>query len=350
MKRILFFIGSIVCVFAFCRNVNAETYQADELVKGQKLEAGDVIEYGSGVINGQSYGHCRIPHVEENLPYTVTNDMYICHTPSIAYIEEPTGRNYFFELYGFNYYIDFPEQIRVNQGNTTTIVVNVQYATPPYTFNWNFSDVNGNLARSITTDNNSIEVEYGKYISAGCEVIDANGERAFSYCDITNISKEDPLVENIKEEKSPEEHIKTKEQIELEKKNKDTLPTGTIQGIGDKKEFNFKALNPEERNVNNQIVYADFNARKLGYKSEILISKDIYAPYGQTKDTKWKTKTIRWKNTGAKYGDIIYVVWYCQEAKEIQFIKANVLFDGTVEFIIPKSGDVSTISIVKLSK
>lgn len=250
------------------------------------------------------------------------------------------------------YFTNQPKDMDVEYGEELTLSVSVDGRKKPERYRWYNADTNEEIQDSesnvLTLSNVTSEMDV--YCIA-------------YYCDSFYHPNTHRMTQNtvsrtahigIKErtQKDDDENAssKTPEEIEAEKKTKDTLPAGTIQGIGGKKDFNFKALNPETRDVNNQTVYAEYYANKMGYKSEMLISKDIYAPYGQTKDTKWSVKTISWKNTGAGYGDIIYVVWYCQEAKEMQFIKADVLSDGTVVFTIPKSGDVSTVSIVKLSK
>lgn len=127
-----------------------------------------------------------------------------------------------------------------------------------------------------------------------------------------------------------------------------TLPSWTVKGTNDKILYDYKALDSSLQSINNQTVFADFCAKKAGLKSTILITKDIYAPIGYGKIL--NTKSISWRNTGAKFGDIIYVVWYSQELHDMQFLPAVVSLDGTVVFTLPQAVDVSTISIVKITK
>ena len=374
MKKIIG--GLVVLLTCICLNTTitkATTYQADELVKGQKFEVGDIIELGSGIYKGRPYFSI---YAQENYRHNyntfATSDTGMIPTTTRITFREPMyvsnngissaranqldGSYYdFLQIHVCKVYIEIPENIS-SKGEDIEIIANCEGGTPPYNYHWYLYGIDNGFEQ-IDTTNNKISLEYGKYkevrVSAedSSETYDDGFYPGYSnYCKINNIVEEKPIEEDKSEEKPHNEPTKTPEQIESERKNKDTLPTGTIQGIGGKKDFNFKALNPVQRDVNNQQIFADYYAKQLGFKSELLISKAIYAPYGQTKESKWQSRTISWKNTGAKFGDLIYVVWYCQEAHEMQFIQANVLPDGTVVFTIPKSGDVSTISIVKLNK
>lgn len=153
------------------------------------------------------------------------------------------------------------------------------------------------------------------------------------------------------DKKTHSKATKTHERLMEDKKyesTESTLPSWTVKGTNGKILYDYKALDSSLQSINNQTVFADFCTKKAGLKSTILITKDIYAPIGYGKIL--NTKSISWRNTGAKFGDIIYVVWYSQELHDMQFLPAVVSLDGTVIFTLPQAVDVSTISIVKITK
>lgn len=373
MKKINILIGiSVFCFSILFMNdiVHADTINANDLNLYDLLHENDVIEFGSGNYKGYSYNSYEIwdvgvggDHTVKTsfgeTSYTVIGDCYVDRICVKSF--EPN--RLLIELCEY-VPIEEPRTITVNEGDSVILTTNVlDVGNNEFEYQWylgetTISDRSPNLS-TYKIENITSQMSGNKYTYSvrsttrdwGLIPIKDNGIITGDKIYTTIIVR--PKVEEVKEEKEEKPHnepTKTPEQIESERKNKDTLPSGTIQGIGGKKDFNFKALNPVQRDVNNQQIFADYYAKQLGFKSELLISKDIYAPYGQTKESKWQSRTISWKNTGAKFGDLIYVVWYCQEAHEMQFIQANVLPDGTVVFTIPKSGDVSTISIVKLNK
>lgn len=127
-----------------------------------------------------------------------------------------------------------------------------------------------------------------------------------------------------------------------------TLPEGTIlAAFGDGKTFmSLKALNAPAQDIANQKLVA---RAAFGDKFEMLITKNIYAPYGI--DTVWKNaaRTLSWKDTGAKAGDTIYMVWYNQTSQRpVELIQAAVAADGTVSATLPSLGDVSTVSVIRV--
>lgn len=132
-----------------------------------------------------------------------------------------------------------------------------------------------------------------------------------------------------------------------------SLPYMTISGLstgslGDMA-ADLKALNTTERDRVNHIIFSNYYASKKNLKATVLDTKDIYAPSSVSKEWKTTNRILTWKNSGAKLGDLIYVTWYCQEAHDMRFIPAIVSGDGTVYFAVPCTGNVSTVSIVKLT-
>ena len=382
MKKIIG--GLVVLVTCICFNTTitkAETFNASSLVEKQLYHEGDIIHNDTSSIfeitKARKGGGAIEPiRLNPNEDYTLDLDVYCSHYDTV---------NNYVELCTF--WVERKTKIiTVNEGDNVAFslseICDLHSASSYLTFfyevtskeQYDYVNSHGGgyqyIIRTVDSEFTINDIDcskltcdsrlYGKDTYILNYWIDGESVTSLAGSYIINITHDnDHYPHKVKHEKEEVEEepkevynepTKTPEQIESERKNKDTLPTGTIQGIGGKKDFNFKALNPVQRDVNNQQIFADYYAKQLGFKSELLISKDIYAPYGQTKESKWQSRTISWKNTGAKFGDLIYVVWYCQEAHEMQFIQANVLPDGTVVFTIPKSGDVSTISIVKLNK
>ena len=56
MKKLFYSLTiTTILVFAFTLNVEAATYHADELEVGQWLDQGDIVDFGSGNYDGQTY-------------------------------------------------------------------------------------------------------------------------------------------------------------------------------------------------------------------------------------------------------------------------------------------------------
>lgn len=158
--------------------------------------------------------------------------------------------------------------------------------------------------------------------------------------------------EEVTEEVTKEESNPQKETPQLQS----VLPMGsvfaTVIGIdGKESSMNLKVLNPVTRDCENQKTYATWYAVKQYGKNAtvtMLLSYDIYAPYGADTLLKRTERTLTIKNTGAKPGDIIYVEYYNQETKRHEVLPCTVNADGSVSFTIPMLGDVSTISIFRV--
>lgn len=107
-------------------------------------------------------------------------------------------------------------------------------------------------------------------------------------------------------------------------------------------------IKSEPRDAINQQIFAEAMAPK-GYKVQKVY--ETYNIYASTKvKDKWKVaeRTIVWNDSRVKKGDIIYVVWYCQEVKQNKLLPARVVSDGVIEFSVPRVGECSIVTIVKM--
>ena len=157
-----------------------------------------------------------------------------------------------------------------------------------------------------------------------------------------------PTPSQPEESKNNDENSHGNREDNTDNTNNSTLPYESVIGLSNGDSYcDIKALNTSIRDTNNQTVFANYYASMKGLKAEMVITKDLYAPYNATTTWKETQRVIVWKDTGMKPGDLVYVVWYCQEAHDMRFIPAVVSKTGSVYVCIPCLGSVSTISIVK---
>lgn len=121
-----------------------------------------------------------------------------------------------------------------------------------------------------------------------------------------------------------------------------TVKTGAANGGSD-----IAAVVADNRDAANQQVFAQVMCQNLGFKNVIpLKTYNMYSLYA-TYDAKNKAQTITWANTGLKFGDTAFVVWYNQKLGKIELLPAIVGPNGDVAVSVPALGDVSTMTVVK---
>lgn len=121
-----------------------------------------------------------------------------------------------------------------------------------------------------------------------------------------------------------------------------TVKTGAANGGSD-----IAAVVADNRDAVNQQVFAQVMCQNLGFKNVIpLKTYNMYSLYA-TYDAKNKAQTITWTNTGLKFGDTAFVVWYNQKLGKIELLPAIVGPNGDVAVSVPALGDVSTMTVVK---
>ena len=121
-----------------------------------------------------------------------------------------------------------------------------------------------------------------------------------------------------------------------------TVKTGAANGGSD-----IAAVVADNRDAVNQQVFAQVMCQNLGFKNVIpLKTYNMYSLYA-TYDAKKKAQTITWANTGLKFGDTAFVVWYNQKLGKIELLPAIVGPNGDVAVSVPALGDVSTMTVVK---
>ena len=116
--------------------------------------------------------------------------------------------------------------------------------------------------------------------------------------------------------------------------------------------ISLKVLNTVKRDVNNQKLFATWYAQNSINKKatvDLLWIYDVYAPYGATTQFKTAPTNITIKNTGAKPGDTLLVEYYNHQTKSHQMLPCTLNDKNEVIATIPGLGDVSTISVVKVS-
>ena len=152
-----------------------------------------------------------------------------------------------------------------------------------------------------------------------------------------------PVVEEKKEEKKEETQSSSKTPPET---NPSVLTVGTVSTGG----LGLKVLNTDTKGQNNHKMLASWFGGQYhkGKTCTIVSTYDVYSPFSITADWKNAKRTIDWKVSGAKAGDTYFVVYYNQSVGMVQYLPCTVK-DGMVTFTVPKMGDVSTISIVKVN-
>lgn len=128
------------------------------------------------------------------------------------------------------------------------------------------------------------------------------------------------------------------------------LPANTVKSSGaNNGSSDIAAVVADNRDAVNQQVFAQVMCSNLGFKNVIpLKTYNMYALHA-TYDAKTKAQTITWANTGLKFGDTAFVVWYNQKLGKIELLPAIVGANGDVAVSVPALGDVSTMTVVKVN-
>lgn len=157
--------------------------------------------------------------------------------------------------------------------------------------------------------------------------------------------------QEVKEPEKETQEVKEPEEETTEVKSE--LPYGTVmcgnggKGNGGKDAVGIKVLKPEQRDTDNQIMFANAYFNKNVTK---VFSYNVYPPYGVNASYKNAVKTLYWKDTGLKQGDEVYAIWYCQSSKKgVQVIKCDIDENGVVSIRIPQLGETSVITLVKVN-
>lgn len=126
------------------------------------------------------------------------------------------------------------------------------------------------------------------------------------------------------------------------------LPVNTVKASGTNNgSSDIAAVVADNRDAINQQVFAQVMCQNLGFKNITpLKTYNMYALHA-TYDAKTKAQTITWANTGLKFGDTAFVVWYNQKLGKIELLPAVVGPNGDVAVSVPALGDVSTMTVVK---
>ena len=126
-----------------------------------------------------------------------------------------------------------------------------------------------------------------------------------------------------------------------------TVKTSTANGDG---YGDVVAVVADDRDAANQQAFAQAMCQNLGYTNVTpLKTYNMYALYTTYYD-KTKAQTVTWANTGLKFGDTAFVVWYNQKLGKMELLPAVVGADGTVAVSVPALGDCSTMTVVKANK
>lgn len=129
------------------------------------------------------------------------------------------------------------------------------------------------------------------------------------------------------------------------------LPVNTVKtSASNSGSSDVAAVVADDRDAANQQAFAQAMCQNLGYTNVTpLKTYNMYALYA-TYDAKTKAQTITWANTGLKFGDTAFVVWYNQKLGKMELLPAVVGADGTVAVSVPALGDCSTMTVVKANK
>lgn len=371
LKTIIF--TALFCII-FSVSVKAQTYQSNELNKGDFLRTGDIIEkcYNSSYDN-YSYNGVKISKIidyngdEANISSCVTLMGDLVAVPSDCYVNGiVVNNNELFIVLGEYALMDKDKTITVNEGETVTLTTNiVGFDTNIYEFKWyqyrGTELTNGwtpNLS-SYTLENVTLSMNGNQYyyaVKGGTKscLIDTPhykpGSLSLEKVTLHVIAKEKPETKEPESESKSESKPESKPEIP---EVKSELPYGTVmcgnggKGNGGKDAVGIKVLKPEQRDTDNQIMFANAYFNKNVTK---VFSYNVYPPYGVNASYKNAVKTLYWKDTGLKQGDEVYAIWYCQSSKKgVQVIKCDIDENGVVSIRIPQLGETSVITLVKVN-
>ena len=129
------------------------------------------------------------------------------------------------------------------------------------------------------------------------------------------------------------------------------LPANTVKAGGaNNGSSDIAAVVADNRDAVNQQAFAQAMCQNLGFTNVTpLKTYNMYALHA-TYDAKSNAQTVTWSNTGLKFGDTAFVVWYNQKLGKIELLPAVVGPTGDVAVSVPALGDVSTMTVVKANK
>ncbi|MCR5108783.1 MAG: hypothetical protein K6B28_11550 [Lachnospiraceae bacterium] len=126
------------------------------------------------------------------------------------------------------------------------------------------------------------------------------------------------------------------------------LPEYTITSFSGSTKIDLKALDTDKRSYVNHELLASDRADSENLKYEILDVKNVYPLWNAKEEWKNSRRSINWTDLPVKRGEDVYAIWFCETADSMaKYIPCFVGDGGTVSFVVPKLGDMSTISIVR---
>ena len=206
-----------------------------------------------------------------------------------------------------------------------------------------------------TSENPTKCVNCGKTCSADCVKNDKDADKKLQEV-IKEAEEKDPSREAFGG-RAPEQLTLAEQKTSVSyalnalRASGNALPFNTVKtsaannGYGD-----VAAVVADDRDAANQQAFAQAMCQNLGYTNVTpLKTYNMYALYTTYYD-KTKAQTVTWANTGLKFGDTAFVVWYNQKLGKMELLPAVVGADGTVAISVPALGDCSTMTVVKANK
>ena len=206
-----------------------------------------------------------------------------------------------------------------------------------------------------TSENPTKCVNCGKTCSADCVKNDKDADKKLQEV-IKEAEEKDPSREAFGG-RAPEQLTLAEQKTSVSyalnalRASGNALPFNTVKtsaannGYGD-----VAAVVADDRDAANQQAFAQAMCQNLGYTNVTpLKTYNMYALYTTYYD-KTKAQTVTWANTGLKFGDTAFVVWYNQKLGKMELLPAVVGADGTVAVSVPALGDCSTMTVVKANK
>lgn len=220
-------------------------------------------------------------------------------------------------------------------------------------------EICGEMAYGIyhvsTSENPTKCVNCGKTCSADCVKNDKDADKKLQEV-IKEAEEKDPSREAFGG-RAPEQLTLAEQKTSVSyalnalRASGNALPFNTVKtsaannGYGD-----VAAVVADDRDAANQQAFAQAMCQNLGYTNVTpLKTYNMYALYTTYYD-KTKAQTVTWANTGLKFGDTAFVVWYNQKLGKMELLPAVVGADGTVAVSVPALGDCSTMTVVKANK
>ena len=206
-----------------------------------------------------------------------------------------------------------------------------------------------------TSENPTKCVNCGKTCSADCVKNDKDADKKLQEV-IKEAEEKDPSREAFGG-RAPEQLTLAEQKTSVSyalnalRASGNALPVNTVKtSASNSGSSDVAAVVADDRDAANQQAFAQAMCQNLGYTNVTpLKTYNMYALYTTYYD-KTKAQTVTWANTGLKFGDTAFVVWYNQKLGKMELLPAVVGADGTVAVSVPALGDCSTMTVVKANK